>query len=67
MDGNDIPTGGGCPVMHHAINPTKNNVRSNRDWWPNQLNLKILHQQAPATNPMGDDFDYRRSLQSAGP
>jgi catalase-peroxidase len=62
MDGNDIPTGGGCPVMHHAINPTKNNVRSNRDWWPNQLNLKILHQQAPATNPMGADFDYAEAF-----
>jgi len=31
---------------------------SNRDWWPNQLNLQILHQNSPLTNPMGEDFDY---------
>jgi catalase-peroxidase len=33
-------------------------ARSNRDWWPNQLNLKILHQQSSQSNPMGDDFTY---------
>ena len=33
-------------------------VRSNRDWWPNQLNLKILHQNTPAENPLGRDFNY---------
>ena len=32
--------------------------RSNRDWWPNQLNLKVLHQNPPARDPMGADFDY---------
>ncbi len=31
---------------------------SNRDWWPNQLNLKILHQHSPLSNPMGKDFNY---------
>jgi len=31
---------------------------SNRDWWPNQLNLRILHQNSPLSNPMGEDFDY---------
>jgi catalase-peroxidase len=31
---------------------------SNRDWWPNQLNLNILHQHAPASNPLGPDFNY---------
>jgi catalase-peroxidase len=31
---------------------------SNRDWWPNQLNLNILHQQSPLSNPMGEDFNY---------
>jgi catalase-peroxidase len=35
---------------------------SNRDWWPNQLNLKILHQHAPASNPMGEAFDYAREF-----
>jgi hypothetical protein len=41
-----------CPVMH-----TNMGVRSNRDWWPNQLNLRILHQNPPS-DPMGPDFDY---------
>ena len=32
--------------------------RSNQDWWPNQLNLQVLHQHSPRSNPMGEDFDY---------
>ncbi|WP_170405133.1 catalase/peroxidase HPI [Ruegeria arenilitoris] len=52
MDGSDNPKTGGCPVMHGA------GTRSNRDWWPNQLNLSILHQNTPASNPLGADFDY---------
>ncbi len=36
---------------------------SNRDWWPNQLNLGILHQHAPASNPMGPDFDYAEEFE----
>jgi catalase-peroxidase len=54
MDGTD---GGKCPVIHGA-NLHTFGVRSNRDWWPNQLNLKILHQNAPTMDPMGPDFDY---------
>lgn len=42
----------------HAIH----GARSNRDWWPNQLNLGILHQHAPASNPMGADFDYQAAF-----
>ena len=42
-----------CPFSARAISG-----RSNQDWWPNQLNLKRLHQRHPAGNPMGDDFDY---------
>jgi catalase-peroxidase len=38
--------------------------RSNRDWWPNQLNLKMLHQHAPVSNPMGPDFDYAEAFGS---
>ncbi|MGJ8621956.1 MAG: catalase/peroxidase HPI [Yoonia sp.] len=55
MDGTD---GGKCPVMHGVSVNTTHSVRGNKDWWPNQLNLKILHQNAPASNPMGADFDY---------
>ncbi|MCF8238604.1 MAG: catalase/peroxidase HPI [Saprospiraceae bacterium] len=36
----------------------------NRDWWPNQLNLRILHQHAPASNPLGPDFDYAEAFKS---
>jgi len=47
-----------CPfaTMHGA--KTAVGTRSNRDWWPQQLNLNILHQHAPASNPLGADFDY---------
>jgi catalase-peroxidase len=58
MDGSDVAKTGGCPVMHGAAGNTKNDLRSNRDWWPNQLNLKILHQNGTASSPMGVDFDY---------
>jgi len=57
MDGNDAPSAGKCPVMH-----TTSGARSNRDWWPNQLNLKILHQNAPATSPMDPGFDYAEAF-----
>jgi catalase-peroxidase len=59
MDGNTAPAAGKCPVMH-----TAQAVRSNRDWWPNQLNLKILHQNAPATSPMSATFDYGAAFRS---
>ncbi|WP_170373441.1 catalase/peroxidase HPI [Ruegeria arenilitoris] len=52
MDGSDNPNTGKCPIMHGA------GTRSNRDWWPNQLNLAILHQHQPAGNPLGADFNY---------
>ncbi len=48
---------GKCPVMHVASNATGTS-RSNRDWWPNQLNLKILHQRSALSNPMGASFKY---------
>ncbi|WP_386679808.1 catalase/peroxidase HPI [Loktanella sp. R86503] len=57
MDGSTTGTGGGCP-MGHARPNTTNSARSNRDWWPNQLNLKILSQNLPGSNPLGPDFDY---------
>src|SRR5258705_12308499 len=38
--------------------PKSTRPRTNRDWWPNQLDLSILHQHSPRANPMGDDFDY---------
>ncbi|WP_417426589.1 catalase/peroxidase HPI [Hoeflea sp.] len=44
-----------CPVVHGATNV---GLRSNRDWWPNQLNLKILHQHSAKSSPTGEAFDY---------
>ncbi len=55
MDGSDA---GKCPVMHGNTLQATHSVRGNKDWWPNQLNLKILHQHTPASNPMGPDFNY---------
>ena len=50
---------GKCPVMHGAQTTTG---KSNMDWWPNALNLDILHQQDSKTNPLGNDFNYRAEL-----
>ena len=50
-----------CPVIHGAR--STQGTQSNRDWWPRQLNLSILHQHAPASSPMGADFDYRQAFQ----
>ena len=47
-----------CPVTGAVDRPVAGGGRSNRDWWPNQLNLKILHQQSGLGNPMGQDFNY---------
>jgi catalase-peroxidase len=48
-----------CPVMNGAQRATPARpAQTNRDWWPNQLNLQVLHQNAPATNPMGEEFNY---------
>ncbi len=50
-----------CPFTHGG--KTTLGTQSNRDWWPNQLNLGILHQHAPASNPLGADFDYAEAFQ----
>ncbi len=47
-----------CPVTGKTSNPTAGGGTSNRDWWPNQLNLKILHQNSQLSNPMGGEFNY---------
>ncbi|WP_167175954.1 catalase/peroxidase HPI [Saccharomonospora amisosensis] len=52
---------GGCPVAHPK-HPTAG--ASNRDWWPNQLNLKILRKHTAVSNPMDSDFDYASEFQS---
>ena len=52
-------TEGKCPVMHGGNTAASASVM---DWWPNALNLDILHQHDAKTNPMGKDFDYREEL-----
>jgi catalase-peroxidase len=47
-----------CPVTGKTNKPTAGRGTSNRDWWPNQLNLKILHQNSYMSNPMGEEFNY---------
>jgi catalase-peroxidase len=47
-----------CPVTGDSFRSTAGGGTSNRDWWPNQLNLGILHQHAPASNPMDPGFNY---------
>jgi catalase-peroxidase len=59
MGGNDMKSGGKCPVMHGGMTSAG---KSNMDWWPNALNLDILHQHDTKTNPLGEGFDYREAL-----
>ena len=47
-----------CPVMHGALTSNSNSGTSNKDWWPNQLNLSILHQHDRKSDPMDEGFDY---------
>jgi len=59
MDGNDMKSAGKCPVMHGGATSAST---SNMAWWPNALNLDILHQHDTKTDPMGKDFDYRDAV-----
>ena len=54
---------GKCPVMHGAMTTHSSSGTSNKDWWPNQLNLNILHQHDVKSNPMDDDYDYRKEFE----
>ena len=51
-------TTGKCPVMHGSLTSNSSGGTSNKDWWPNQLNLSILHQHDKKSDPMDNDFDY---------
>ena len=51
-----------CPVMHGAMSTYSSSGTSNKDWWPNQLNISILHQHDKKTNPMVEDFNYRNEF-----
>jgi catalase-peroxidase len=64
MDKKDVKATGQCPVVHGAQMLAAFGVRSNRDWWPNQLNLKMLHQHSSLSSPMARDFDYAKAFTS---
>ena len=71
MENHTGSTGGKCPFPHlHGTTPkptaapTNAGAQSNRDWWPNQLNLKMLHQNSALSDPMGADFDYTKEFKS---
>ena len=51
-----------CPVMHGSLSSNDSKGSSNKDWWPNQLNLSILHQHDKKSDPMDDGFDYSEAF-----
>ncbi|WP_067669270.1 catalase/peroxidase HPI [Nocardia miyunensis] len=62
-EANTEPAVGGCPVVHGRLKyPSEGG--SNRDWWPDQLNLKILQKNPPVANPLGEDFDYAAAFKT---
>ncbi|MEO3471198.1 catalase/peroxidase HPI [Roseomonas sp. CAU 1739] len=63
MDGHGQGAGK-CPVMHGKPTAARFTTRSNRDWWPNQLNLRVLSQQSAKSDPMGAGFDYAAAFKT---
>jgi catalase-peroxidase len=51
------------PVIESPA-PTATRPRTNQDWWPNQLDLRVLHHHSPLTNPLGEEFDYRAEFET---
>jgi catalase-peroxidase len=62
MTGSDNAGAGKCPVMHGNTPKTTTGGGTNSDWWPNQLNLKILHQHTAMSDPMDAGFDYAEAF-----
>lgn len=63
MDTHNTTNNGKCPVMHGAATSNNTSGTSNRDWWPNQLNLSILRQHDKKSNPLGEEFDYTKEFE----
>tara|TARA_X000000368_G_scaffold26931_1_gene20336 strand:- start:3 stop:2183 length:2181 start_codon:yes stop_codon:yes gene_type:complete len=51
-----------CPVSHGSSDQHTNSARTNKEWWPEQVNLNILHQHDTKTNPMNENFDYSKEF-----
>ncbi|MGR5559779.1 catalase/peroxidase HPI [Vibrio fortis] len=64
MHGEQNGNGGKCPVMHGGNTTLGGKATKNVDWWPNQLNLKILHQNDTKSNPLDEDFNYAEAFKA---
>ena len=64
MDDTTPRNEGKCPVMGGAHGHATAGSIANQHWWPNQLNLKVLHQNTADSDPMDDDFDYAAAFES---
>ncbi|MEP4050956.1 MAG: catalase/peroxidase HPI [Litorimonas sp.] len=62
MNDMTVSTGGKCPVMHGSATSSK--PTSTKDWWPEALNVEILHQHGARSNPMDPDFNYREAVKA---
>ncbi|MGD0155473.1 MAG: catalase/peroxidase HPI [Terracidiphilus sp.] len=59
-----MPNESKCPYSGDMLNHTTTGAGGNKDWWPDQLNLEILHQQSSLSNPMGEEFNYAKEFKS---
>ncbi|MEL6677250.1 MAG: catalase/peroxidase HPI [Pseudomonadota bacterium] len=64
MDGANLDKAGGCPVVGGAARKGSTGAIANHQWWPNQLNLKVLRRNDADANPMGEAFDYAEAFRS---
>ena len=61
-DQHNTLSAGKCPFHQGNSNQTAGGGTSSRDWWPNQLRVELLAQHSNRTNPLGDDFNYRKAF-----
>ena len=64
MDNSNMGKSGKCPVIHGVMSNASMSARSNRDWWPNQLNMKMLHQGGVSPSPMDPAFNYAEAFKT---
>ena len=60
----DEPADAACPFAGSARKPTAAGAATNGNWWPEQLNVKLLHQQSTLSNPLGETFNYAAAFKS---
>ncbi len=64
MSTQNTPSEGQCPFSAGAGSHTISGKPANAHWWPNQLNLRMLHQQSSKSNPMGESFNYTQAFKN---